>query len=197
MFDGNFILKDKSLTKNPIFNLSGAIVQTHVLLAAFQLGFIDFLAKNNPMNFNQIRQFLGFTPRATQAFISLLCSIGLIDCNLEEEYYLTNISKCYLISDSPFYWGHWLSEVIHNPKVLSYENFMDTLASNAAQIYEGKDIFEVHEKDMNAAKNFTYAMHSKSMSSAVFWPKIVNLSRHKLFLDIGGGSGAHSIAVVR
>ena len=36
-------------------------------------------------------------------------------------------------------------------------------------------------------------MHSRSMAAALVWPKLPDLSGHRRLLDIGGGSGAHSI----
>jgi precorrin-6B methylase 2 len=36
-------------------------------------------------------------------------------------------------------------------------------------------------------------MHSISMAPASAWPGILDLSEHRVFLDVGGGSGAHSI----
>jgi cyclopropane fatty-acyl-phospholipid synthase-like methyltransferase len=39
-------------------------------------------------------------------------------------------------------------------------------------------------------------MHSISMTLAHAWPNIANLSSSRLMLDIGGGSGAHSIGAV-
>lgn len=42
------------------------------------------------------------------------------------------------------------------------------------------------------ARIFTKAMHELSGPPAATWPRLVDLSRNKVMLDIGGGSGAHS-----
>jgi len=39
-------------------------------------------------------------------------------------------------------------------------------------------------------------MHSASMGPALAWPEKVDLSRYHLMLDVGGGSGAHSIGAL-
>ena len=39
----------------------------------------------------------------------------------------------------------------------------------------------------------TRAMHGHAMAAASVWPTKVDLSSHSTLLDIGGGSGAHSI----
>jgi precorrin-6B methylase 2 len=46
------------------------------------------------------------------------------------------------------------------------------------------------------AENFTRAMHSASLAPALAWPKLVDLSVHRTMLDVGGGSGAHSIGAL-
>src|SRR5439155_26308954 len=46
------------------------------------------------------------------------------------------------------------------------------------------------------AGNFTRAMHSNSLAPALVWPKAVDLSSNRTMLDIGGGSGAHSIGAL-
>jgi len=40
---------------------------------------------------------------------------------------------------------------------------------------------------------FALAMHSMSMGAALAWPKAIDLSAYQVMLDVGGGSGAHSI----
>ena len=40
-------------------------------------------------------------------------------------------------------------------------------------------------------------MHGVSMGAALAWPERVDLSGHRVMLDIGGGSGAHAIGAAR
>lgn len=46
------------------------------------------------------------------------------------------------------------------------------------------------------ARKFTAVMHTHSFAAANHWTKIIDLKRHKIFLDVGGGSAVHSIAAV-
>ncbi|MDN5880762.1 MAG: methyltransferase, partial [Nitrosospira sp.] len=57
----------------------------------------------------------------------------------------------------------------------------------------GGDIYKSHEEQAELARRFTRGMHSISMTLASAWPNILNLGGHRMMLDIGGGSGAHSI----
>ena len=65
--------------------------------------------------------------------------------------------------------------------------------TNTAQIYGGDDLFETNEQKVEYAKAFTRSMHSKSMGPASAWPSEIDLFENKCMLDVGGGSGAHSI----
>jgi len=40
-------------------------------------------------------------------------------------------------------------------------------------------------------------MHGTSMAAALAWPERIDLSGHRLMLDIGGGSGAHAIGAAQ
>jgi O-methyltransferase domain len=62
-----------------------------------------------------------------------------------------------------------------------------------AALEPGEEMFAAHEDDVEPARQFTRAMHSASMAPAQAWPEKIDLSRNCLMLDIGGGSGAHSI----
>lgn len=57
-------------------------------------------------------------------------------------------------------------------------------------------LFEESIYDAEKAEAFTHAMHGLSIWAASIWPDKLNLADYHCMLDIGGGSGAHSIGVV-
>jgi O-methyltransferase domain len=65
-----------------------------------------------------------------------------------------------------------------------------------AQVFGGEQVFKSLEEQAELARGFTRGMHSISMGPALAWPDVVDLSRHRLMLDVGGGSGAHSIGAL-
>jgi hypothetical protein len=67
------------------------------------------------------------------------------------------------------------------------------ILTDTPQIYGSGDLFKSHEEQAELARTFTRAMHSSSMGPALAWPEVLDLSGHRLMLDIGGGSGAHCI----
>jgi ubiquinone/menaquinone biosynthesis C-methylase UbiE len=71
------------------------------------------------------------------------------------------------------------------------------ILTNSSQVYGGEAVFKSHEEQIARARAFTYGMHGHSMGAAQAWPEVIDLSRHTLMLDIGGGSGAHAIGAVQ
>ena len=57
-------------------------------------------------------------------------------------------------------------------------------------------MFKSHEEHHEVARKFTRTMHSASMAPATGWPGKINLSKHRVMLDVAGGSGAHSIGAI-
>ena len=58
----------------------------------------------------------------------------------------------------------------------------------------GDKLFSSNFYKSRILEKFAYAMHSKSVAPASFWPQYINLEDKKLFIDIGGGLGTHSIS---
>ena len=65
--------------------------------------------------------------------------------------------------------------------------------ADTSKAYGDKEVFKSHEEQAARARTFTRAMHSTSLGPALAWPEMIDLSRHVVMLDVGGGSGAHSI----
>jgi hypothetical protein len=60
----------------------------------------------------------------------------------------------------------------------------------------GGDVFKTLEAQAEQARVFTRGMHGASIGPALAWPEVIDLSGHRVMLDVGGGSGAHSIGAV-
>jgi protein-L-isoaspartate O-methyltransferase len=85
------------------------------------------------------------------------------------------------VESSPTYFGWYLDREIANEAVFSFRSVRDAFVNDAP-------LTQHSDKGM-----FIRAMHSMSMSAALSWPKALDLSAHQVMLDVGGGSGAHSI----
>jgi SAM-dependent methyltransferase len=106
------------------------------------------------------------------------------------------VAEQYLLESSPTYFGSYLDLIINNYSVCSLESLEKAVKTDSPQVYGGQEVFQSHDEQAELARSFTRAMHSISMAPALSWPRKINLSKYRLMLDIGGGSGAHCIGAV-
>jgi hypothetical protein len=112
-------------------------------------------------------------------------------------YSLTPLSEDYLLETSPTYFGGYLDLLIATYSVCSLESLEKAVLTNAPQAYGSEDVYKSHEEQASLARTFTRGRHGSSIGSALAWPEAVDLSKHRVMLDIGGGSGAHAIGATR
>jgi len=163
-----------------------------MLLVAHNRKLFPLLAKQ-PQTLAEITKQLGLAHRPVQAMLTATASMGLI--KVDQGYYsLTTFAEEYLLEDSPTYFGGFLDMEAANYRVNTYGNLQQAVSSNAPQVYVDGDLFGSHQAQIELAKTFTLGMHGHSMGAALEWVELLDLSQYQVFLDVGGGSGAHAIA---
>ncbi len=160
-------------------------------LVAHDLGLFSLLA-NQPQTLTEICEGLQIKHRAAEALLSMNVSLGLLDID-NRGYALTQLAKDYLLENSPKYIGGFLDLAIANNQIYSFDSIKQAVLTNTSQVYSGEKLFQAHEEQLTLAQSFTRGMHNHSMAAALVWPQMIDLSKHRRLLDIGGGSGAHSI----
>jgi hypothetical protein len=135
--------------------------------------------------------------------LGVSAAVGLLETD-GSRWSLTPLAEDYLLRDKPTYWGGYLDYMIANPSLYSFESIRNTLLTNLPQATKGEPpasgtirdpsrLWSVHDRHAERAAAFTRWMHSTSIGPALHWPDSIDLSAHRRMLDIGGGSGAHSI----
>lgn len=166
------------------------------ILVAFDLKLFPLLAEK-PLTLQEISERLGLAKRAAEGLLTVCASRGLIEVD-PPRYSLSQVSRTYLLEDSPDYFGFTFELWTNNSEMSTFHGIKKMIMTNSPQIYGGVDeVFSSHEEQEAMARHFTRAMHSNSVGPGRVWPSAVDLSRHELLLDIGGGSGAHAMGVVR
>ena len=105
------------------------------------------------------------------------------------------LAEDYLLETGPAYFGFYWDLCIDNAEVGSYASLEQAIRTDSAQAYGGEEVFASNEQ-AELARGFTRGMHGISMGPGQVWPEVLDLSDHQAMLDIGGGSGAHSIGAV-
>jgi hypothetical protein len=163
------------------------------IFIAHRLGLFRTLGEA-PKTLPQVCEVLGIKPRAADTLLTAATSIGLLALS-DGVYSLTPVAEDYLLETSPTYFGFFL-DLSANPELLSFAGLERAVRTDSSQASGGEDIFESLEKQADQARAFTRGMHGMSMGPALEWPDLVDLSEHRVMLDVGGGSGAHSIGAV-
>jgi hypothetical protein len=187
----NIDLKRPRSDDRLLWDMIMGVYAYQAVLLAHDLKLFPFLA-GGTRTLQEVAGALDIAPRPALSLLQACAAAGLVN-SLDGRYSLTPVAEDYLLESSPFYFGGFLDYTLANRSVLTFDALKKAVLTNSPQIYGGEDIYKSHEEKREAARAFTRMMHSHSMADAITWPDKIDLSRHRTMLDIGGGSGAHSI----
>lgn len=163
----------------PLWDLLAAARGYTALLVAHDLKLFTLLGER-PQTLEEICAELKLASHPAKALLTMLESLSLVQAR-NGHYALTPLAADALLESSPTYFGWYLDREIANESVFSFES-MKTAVVNESGLTLRAD-----------RHMFALAMHSMSMGAALAWPKAIDLSAYQVMLDVGGGSGAHSI----
>ena len=178
----------------PVWDVVFAVYGYPALLLAHRLKVFPLLA-DGPRTLTEVCAALNIKPRPAEAILTVATALGFLSLQ-QGNYSLTAVAEEYLLERSPTYFGFLWDLMIDNYQVCSFSSLEKAVLTDAPQTYGGGNIYHSHEEQVELLHRFTCGMHSMSMASALYWPDILDFSQHKIMLDIGGSSGAHSIGAV-
>jgi hypothetical protein len=179
----------------PLWDIVDGLWAGSAVLVAHDLKLFPLLAEQ-PRTLAEVCEALHIAARPAEALLSVCVVSGLMHVQ-DGRYSLTSTAEDYLLEGSPTYFGGFWDFVIANHALFSCASVKQAVLTNASQVYRGEEMFKAHEEQANLARAFTRAMHGTSMGPALAWPEVVDLSGHRVMLDVGGGSGAHCIGATR
>ena len=167
--------------------------QSAAIAAAVRVGLFDLLA-DGALPLDRIQSEMGWSHRGTRSMLDALTAMGFVElaadgfsASADAAAYLTRGADGSL-------WGLVDMEV---DSFLSPAALLEALAKDKATVYGGEDPWAAHGADPERARAFTVAMHSVSERPAAGVAERLDLSASRRLLDVGGGSGALSIALAR
>lgn len=180
---------------HPFWDMIMGIYAYQSVLVSHELKLFPLLAAS-PLTLGEISETLKIAARPAEALLAVCLSLGLLRLH-NGRYGLTPLCEDYLLEESPTYFGAFLDYTLANGTVITVEGLKRAVRTNTQQVYGGEDLYRIHKEQADLANSFTAMMHSHSMAAALAWPGKIDLSGHARLLDIGGGSGAHSLGALQ
>ena len=170
--------------------------QSAAMAVAVRAGLFDLLARDanrtDGLSPGAIQSEMKWSERGTRSLLMALTAMDLTEVS-PKGYRATAEALRSLTRGTPgSLWGLIDMEVDH---FLSPRALLDALEKDDASVYGDEDPWEAHDADPAKARAFTAAMHSVSERPAAAFATKVELGGTQRLLDIGGGSGALSIAL--
>lgn len=163
------------------------------LAAGVRAGLFDALAAA-PLTEAEVAARCGWRPRPTRSLLAALQAMGVIVRN-GEALTLAPDAAAYLVrGKAGSLWGLIDMEM---EAFLSPQALLEALTTGKTSVYGDEDPWARHARDPARARAFTAAMHSISERPAAGFAEVAPLGEARTLLDVGGGSGALSLAAAR
>lgn len=177
----------------PLWDVVFGLLGYQAVVVAHSLKLFPTLAER-PLTLDEVCAALGIAPRPAQALLNVVVSLGFVQVQ-EGRYALTAIAEDYLLESSPSYFGGFYDfSTIGVRDTYQFDGMMQTVRTDKTIFSDGKYEF-LQQQEM--ARSFTRAMHSHSVGSSLSWPKLLDLANTQVMLDVGGGSGVHTIGAAQ
>lgn len=170
-----------------IRELANAFRESRVLLSAFELKIFTVLDKHI-MTPEEVSTKINADTRATDRLLNALCGMGLLK-KVKGKFYSTDLSSKYLVEGKPEFMGN-LYHTNHLWNTWSY--LTDSVKKGSS--FKG-DQNKVEKEDWVEA--FIGAMHYRGVKQGKILSMMIDLTSVKKMLDVGGGSAAFSMEIVK
>jgi len=194
-------LATPSSDDRPIWDIWLSSLWLPSITVAVELGLFEAL-RESPATSEELARRLELNPRGTRPLLQLLVSLGALVLH-DGNFQLAPLAQNYLLSDSPFFWGHvWSLSIDLSP---IHARLRDSLvarprpsaASAPSQPAHLVEAWESGRIDLERAGGIARFMNSHSMAAAAGLAKTVSFESIARLLDVGGGSGCFSIALAQ
>jgi predicted O-methyltransferase YrrM len=158
-----------------------------IVLTAFELGIFTALGKEKRRSADVAGE-LKTDPRATDRLMNALCALGLLR-KKNGLFANSPLAAWFLVRGSPQY----LAGLAHSARLWHSWSTLTQAVFHGGSVLGGKR----GKRDAKAVEGFIASMHERASVQAAETVKLIHLGSVRRTLDIGGGSGAYSIAMAR
>jgi len=188
------------VNKDALWKMAMAFQVSKALFTASELDVFTLISKK-PVSAEGLAKRLKLHPRPIGRLLNAMVALGLLK-KRNGKFSNTNIATTFLVKGKPEYFGDYLSIVNDTYKAWTYyervikENH--SLSLYQKEYAKGSDTAkELDRSPTHLVRRVMHAQEAFSYRQAVYLSKIYNFSKHKLLLDLGGGTGIFSIMAVK
>jgi 2-polyprenyl-3-methyl-5-hydroxy-6-metoxy-1,4-benzoquinol methylase len=174
-------------TPADLMKLATAFRQSRILLTAFELGVFTVLGRRKMASLD-VAKALRIDKRGLDRLMNALCALGLLR-KWGGRFSNTSFSAQYLVKGEPGYLGG----LAHTANLWNSWSTLTQAVSRGGTVLRRRARKGSQRKRV---QGFIAAMHQRASVQAAATVKLLDLSTVKKTLDIGGGSGAYSMALV-
>lgn len=184
----------------PIFEHFRGAYATELLTAAVELGYFERLGDKH-VDYQALRQALALEERPMMVLTTALKAMGLV-AERNGSLQATAVTQEHLIPGGAFYVGDYIGLAAQSPGVQEMLTRLKTNrpagaddAAGAAFIF--KDGIDSAMEQEASARHFTLALAGRAKNVAPVLADRMPLDGVTQLLDLGGGTGIYSIALLR
>lgn len=174
---------EELLSQNKIIDIANAFQKSRILLTAFELEIFSFLDKHL-MSAEDIAIKINSELNATTRLLNALVALGFLR-KVKNKYYNTEAASNYLVKGK----SDFLGNLFHTNELWKSWSNLTEVVKNGILI---KD--EVRSKDWK--ESFISAMHYRGLKESKILAAMLDLQNVNSMLDVGGGSGVFSMAII-
>ena len=178
---------DRLSTPESIRGMVFSFQSSRVLLTAYELGIFTVLGQESRSS-HQVAEQLQTDARATDRLMNALVAMGVLKKS-KSEFSNTQQTLRFLVKGNPEY----LAGLMHAV------NLWDRWSTLTEAVRQGTSVPTYHESESGKdwPVSFIAAMHERATKQAPAAVALLDLSGVSRILDVGGGSGAFSMAFVQ
>lgn len=179
-----------------LLDLAYSYCKSKVLFVSNDLGIFSLLARKKK-NVQEISRELGLEQRPVEMLLNACVSLGLLQ-KKDGLYFNSTTAEMFLVKGKPMYVGESFG-VLDKRSYKLWDKLKDAVKTNKPQAYTNGDgdLFEEMTKNKEEMQAFFQGLNALAYWPANSLPRTFDFSPYHHLLDVGGGSGAYSLAVVK
>lgn len=187
----------------PIFEHFRGSLGSDLLTAA--VGHFDLFGSlgRGPCTLPELADRLSLASRPANVLVTALRAMGLLEM-IDDRLHVTKLAREHLIPGADFDCGDYLGLAAQNPSVLQMVELLKSNRPLGADATDGGGSAFIYRDGIasameaeESARHFTLALSGRAKNVAPALAAAVDLSSARQLLDIGGGTGIYSYALLQ